>query len=409
MASVFAGLTEAPPDSIFAIRSAHIADPDPSKIDVGIGAYRDDSGKPVVMQAVQKAERMLVDEPHNFEYLAIDGIPEFRKLASELLFGKDSAAVREQRVATVQSLSGTGALRLAGELLHIMRGPDTVVHVPTPTWENHNNVFLCAGLKVGSYRYYNPQTMWLDFDAFLSDLKALPDSSVIIFHACAHNPTGIDPTPEEMAQVVDVCKAKRHLPILDSAYQGFASGDLDRDAYFIRLFAHSGLEFFVAQSFSKNMGLYNERVGTLNVVCASAEQARTVQSQLKAFCVRSNYSNPPSHGARIVAKVLGDPALRAEWEAELKSFADRIKKMRQLIYDRLIELKTPGSWERILKQIGMFSYTGLSPEQCEAMMKQHHIYLLKTGRVSMAGVTTGNVGRIAEAIDHVVRTINPKL
>jgi aspartate/tyrosine/aromatic aminotransferase len=405
----FNSLAEAPTDGIFFIKNAYLADPDPSKIDVGVGAYRDDHGKPVVMSAVKKAERLLMEEPHNFEYLPIDGIPEFRKLASELLFGKDCPALVEQRIATVQSLSGTGALRLGGELIHQVLGPNTVVYVPTPTWENHNNVFEHSNLKVSAYRYYNPQTLWLDVDAMLEDINQAPNGSVFVLHACAHNPTGIDPSPEEMAKIVDAVKAKGHLAFLDSAYQGFASGDLERDALFIRLFAHAGVEFMVAQSFSKNMGLYNERTGTLNVVCATSSKAKVILSHLKAYCVRSNYSNPPSHGARIVAKILSTPALREEWEAELKEFAARIKAMRRLIYDRLVELKTPGSWERILKQIGMFSFTGLSPDQCEVLIKNHHIYLLKSGRVSMAGVTSGTANRIADAIDHVVRTVPARL
>lgn len=313
--------------------------------------------------------------------------------------------IKEGRLAVMQSLSGTGALNLSADFLRLNVGPDTVVHVPTPTWENHDNVYKQAGLKVAPYRYYNPKTLWLDFDALKEDLSSLPDRSVILFHACAHNPTGIDPTPEQMKEIVAICKTKHHLPILDSAYQGFASGSLDNDALFIRLFAASGLEMMVAQSFSKNMGLYNERVGTLSVVCPSAAQAKAVLSQLKAYCARATYSSPPSHGARIVAKVLSTPELRAEWEAELKSFADRIIHMRTLIHDRLVALGTPGTWDRILKQIGMFSYTGLTRDQCEALIKEHHIFLLRSGRMSMAGVTPATAHRIAEAIDHVVRTI----
>jgi len=361
------------------------------------------------MKAVQKAERLCLEEPHNFEYLPIDGIAGFRDAAAKLLYGKDSEVLKSNRVAIIQSLSGTGALRVAGDFLRITRGPNTAVHIPTPTWENHDNVFKQSGLTVSHYRYYNSQTLWLDFDAMKEDLTKLPDGSVVLLHACAHNPTGIDPTPEQMREIVDLFKAKGHLPILDSAYQGFASGSLDRDAQFIRLFAESGLEMMVAQSFSKNLGLYNERIGTLSVVCQTPEQARAVLSQLKAYCARPNYSNPPSHGARIVAKVLTTPELYEEWETELKSFADRIIQMRQLIYNRLKELETPGTWDRILKQIGMFSYTGLTREQCDALISQHHIYLLRTGRISMAGVTPATASRIAEAIDLVVRTIPSRL
>ncbi|RMZ79320.1 hypothetical protein DV737_g3474, partial [Chaetothyriales sp. CBS 132003] len=327
----------------------------------------------------------------------ITGVPSFTQAAAVLAYGADSKAIQEDRVAVTQSISGTGALRIGGAFLERFYPHGKTIYVPTPSWANHKAVFTDSGLEVKQYKYYDKDTIGLDFAGLIADLKAAPAKSIVLLHTCAHNPTGIDPTPAQWKQISDLVKEKEHFPFFDMAYQGFASGDTDRDAYALRLFIQEGHELVLAQSFAKNMGLYGERVGAFSVVTASAEEKKRVDSQLKIL-VRPLYSNPPVHGARIASEILNDPALNQQWLGEVKSMADRIIKMRALLKENLEKLGSKRKWDHITDQIGMFAYTGLQPEQMDALAKEHSVYATKDGRISVAGITSGNVKRLAESI-----------
>lgn len=403
-ASSFEKLTVAPPNEIFNTGAMFNASKHPQKINLGIGAYRTDDGKPKVLTVVKKAEaKILADPTINKEYLGISGHPGFCKVAKELLFGANSPAVKENRICTVQGISGTGSLRLGGELCKLAF-PDRPIYISTPTWENHQALFGKCGLTIKPYRYWDAKNRNLDFKGLMEDLSAAPNGAIILLHGCAHNPTGVDPTQDQWKQIANLAKQKQFLPFIDIAYQGFASGDLDKDAWSLRYFVDQGFELIVAQSFAKNLGLYSERVGSMSVVCSSADRAKAVQSQVE-LVIRPMYSNPPSHGALIVHTVLSDPALFKEWKQELVEMSSRIHAMRDALRSELVKLGTPGNWDHIVSQIGMFSYTGLTAEQVEVMQKKHHVYLLKSGRISMAGVNTKNVQYLAKAIDDVVRNV----
>lgn len=398
MSSRFLDVPQAPPDAILGISEAFKADTSPDKMNLGVGAYRTEEGKPLVLGAVREAERrVLADPTENKEYLNMGGIPEFCKLAAALAFGKGSAALQEGRNATIQCLSGTGSLRVGGEFLSSFYPGPKLVLIPTPSWANHKAIFKRCGMQTQEYRYYKPETRGLDYEGMLEDIRAAPDGAVLLLHACAHNPTGVDPTPEQWKGILEVTQSKKLLPFFDSAYQGFASGDLDRDGASLRMFADTGMEMLLAQSFAKNMGLYGERVGALSVVVGDAAAAKKVESQLK-ITARQMYSNPPRHGASIATRILGDPALMDQWKQELKGMADRIHTMRQGLYDALQEVGAPGDWTHILKQIGMFSFTGLTRPQVENMTNKWHVYMTFDGRISMAGLSSGKCKYLAEAI-----------
>lgn len=368
---------------------------------VGVGAYRTDEGKPYYFPVVRKAEEIiLADTTANKEYLPIDGLPKFRELAVKFLLGEDHPALVEKRVCTVQSLSGTGALRLGAEFIRkYMSGRK--VYLPSPTWGNHNAIFSEVGMEIVQYRWYKADTCALDFEGLKEDMMNAPEGSIILFHTCAHNPTGVDPTHEQWNELAELCISKKLIPFFDTAYQGFASGDLEYDGYSVRLFASKGLEMLAAQSFAKNMGLYGERVGTINIISKDAETTVRIQSQMKII-VRKMYSNPPIHGAKIVATILGDKELFEEWTVELKAIVNRILTMRKSLHEALIANGCPGNWDHIIKQIGMFSFTGLDPEQSDRMLNLHHIHMLRTGRISLAGLTSGSVQYVADCIKEVV-------
>ncbi|QCD99306.1 aspartate aminotransferase [Vigna unguiculata] len=312
----------------------------------------------------------------NARYLPIEGLAAFNKATAELLLGADNPAIKQQRVATVQGLSGTGSLRLG----------------------NHKNIFNDARVPWSEYRYYEPKTVGLDFEGMIEDIKSAPEGSFVVLHGCAHNPTGIDPTPEQWEKIADVIQEKNHIPFFDVAYQGFASGSLDEDAASVRLFVARGMEVLVAQSYSKNLGLYAERIGAINVISSSPEAATRVKSQLKRLA-RPMYSNPPVHGARIVADVVGNPVLFNEWKAEMEMMAGRIKNVRQQLYNSITSKDNSGKdWSFILKQIGMFSFTGLNKEQSDNMTNKWHVYMTKDGRISLAGLSLAKCEYLADAI-----------
>ncbi|KAJ3071129.1 Aspartate aminotransferase, cytoplasmic [Podochytrium sp. JEL0797] len=400
--SIFSTVENLPMDPIFALSAAYMADTDPKKINLGIGAYRDNDGKPWILPVVRKVEQKIVADPTlNHEYLAIDGLRSFTDASAKMILGAESSAIKEKRFLGVQQISGTGAVRLGADLLHKIK-KDSTVYISDPTWGNHFQIFGDAGFAVKTYKYWDAATRGLAFPEFLNSLQTAPNGSIFVLHACAHNPTGVDPTQEQWKQIAAIMKEKAHFPFFDCAYQGFASGSLDKDAWAVRFFVDVGFEIFVAQSYSKNFGIYNERCGCLTVVTANENQAVNVRSQLCRLN-RASISNPPAYGARIVNAVLNDPVLFAEWEDNLRTMANRIIKMRQETVRHLTDLKTPGTWTHITSQIGMFSFTGLSVAQVKAIKEKFHVYMTDNGRISMAGLNEGNVRNFAEAVDWVVR------
>ncbi|KAG9509310.1 Aspartate aminotransferase, cytoplasmic, partial [Fragariocoptes setiger] len=404
--SYFDCVEPAPPIAIFALSRACQQDSHPQKVDLGIGAYRDNTGKPWVLPVVRKAQIEIAnDETNNFEYLSQLGLPEFTQAATELLLGKDNLSNMGDRVLTMQTLSGTGALSIAASFMFRNMRLKTAYH-SKPTWPNHVDIFKYAGFDdVRSYRYWDHINRCIDFDGFTEDLKNAPEHSVIILHACAHNPTGIDPSDEQWKTIADIMEQKRLFPLFDCAYQGFASGDVDQDIKSFRYFVSRGFETMCAQSFAKNFGLYNQRVGNLMMVLKRADKLEACKSQC-ALLVRKYYSNPPANGARIVSKVLNNEDLLREWKCCIKDMSSRIKNMRQALRSRLEELKTPGTWNHITDQIGMFSYTGLNPNQVKLLVDEFHIYLPVDGRISLAGLNTNNVNYVAEAIHKAVTTVS---
>jgi aspartate aminotransferase len=301
------------------------------------------------------------------------------------------------RLAVTQTISGTGALRVGAEFLHRWYSGEKSIRLPTPSWANHKAVFNDSRLTAFNYRYYNKDTIGLDFEGLIADLREAPQGSAILFHACAHNPTGVDPTPEQWKQISTVMKEMSHITFFDMAYQGFASGNADKDAFAVRQFVEDGHQILLAQSFAKNMGLYGERVGVFSVVGLDAEEAARIESQLKII-VRPMYSNPPIHGARLAGTILNDPALYEQWLGEVKGMADRIITMRALLKENLEKLGSKHDWSHVTSQIGMFAYTGLTAPEVERLAKEHSVYMTKDGRISVAGITSDNVGYLAEAI-----------
>ncbi|EHK98439.1 putative Aspartate aminotransferase, mitochondrial [Glarea lozoyensis 74030] len=403
-ASTWADVPQGPPDlaniissskAILGITEAFKADSFKEKINLGVGAYRDDQGKPYVLPSVRSAENKVIEQKLNKEYAGITGVPDFTKAAAVLAYGEGSSAL--DRVVITQSISGTGALRIGGAFLQRFFPGAKKIYIPTPSWANHAAVFKDSGLEVEKYRYYNKDTIGLDFEGMVADIKGAPKGSAFLLHACAHNPTGVDPTPEQWREISDAVKAGGHYAFFDMAYQGFASGNTDTDAYALRYFVEQGHNPCLAQSFAKNMGLYGERVGAFSVVCADAAEKKRVDSQIKIL-VRPLYSNPPVHGARIASEILNDPALNKQWLGEVKGMADRIITMRALLKKELENLGSKHDWSHITSQIGMFAYTGLTPEQMDKLAKEHSVYATKDGRISVAGITSGNVKRLAAAI-----------
>ncbi|POS83709.1 glutamate oxaloacetate transaminase 2 [Erysiphe pulchra] len=364
-ASTWAQVPKGPPD--VSITEAFKADSFAEKINLGVGAYRDDTGKPYILPSVKLAENNIVSSGLNKEYAGITGVSEFTKAAAALAYGCNSTAL--DRIAVTQSISGTGALRIGGAFLERFYPGAKKIYLPTPSWANHAAVFKDSGLVVEKYRYYNKDTIGLDFEGLIEDIKNAPRGSIFLLHACAHNPTGVDPTIEQWKEISQTISKLNHFTFFDMAYQGFASGDTNKDAFPVRHFVTEGHNIFLAQSFAKNMGLYGERVGAFSIVCADTEEKARVESQIKIL-VRPLYSNPPIHGARIAAEILGNKELNSQWLSELKGMADRIITMRKLLKDELEALGSKYDWSHITNQIGMFAYTGLTPEQMEKLAKE---------------------------------------
>lgn len=401
--SRWANIAMAPPDPILGVAAAYNADPAELKVNLGIGAYRDENGKPLVLRCVREAEKKIAnDESLNKEYIPIQGLEAFLKVTTEVIFGKDSAPVKEGRVAVVQTLSGTGALRVAGGFLQKWHTGKNV-YISDPSWGNHHAIFQQCGMSTKTYRYLTP-SMGLDIEGMLADLRDAEKGSVFILHTVAHNPTGVDPSQEQWKLIAEVCKEREAIIIFDTAYQGYASGDLEKDAWAVRYFVNElKMEIFVTQSYSKNFGLYGERIGALSIVNQDKQTADKVMSQLKTV-IRPMYSSPQLHGARLVATVLNDGPMTATWGKELKAMSDRIISMRTELVNALSAVKCPppnanfADYSHITSQIGMFAYTGLSKEQCDILTGKYHIYCTKNGRFSMAGVNPGNVEYIAQAV-----------
>ncbi|KAF8941571.1 aspartate aminotransferase [Dissophora ornata] len=404
-ASVFENVKAAPADVIFALTASYKADTSDKKVNLGVGAYRTEEGKPWVLPVVKKVDHILVDDENlDHEYLPILGLEAFRKASSKLILGAKSKALAEGRVGSVQCISGTGAVYTGAHFLskhYPVKG--AACYISKPTWANHRAIFEGVGIPVLEYPYWDPATRGLDLKGMLGTMQSAANGSIFLLHPCAHNPTGVDPTPEQWRQIADVMEAKGHFTFFDCAYQGFASGSLDKDAYSVRYFVERGFELFVAQSFSKNFGLYSERAGNLTIVAKTPEVKNKIESQI-AKAQRAVISNPPAYGSRIVSVVLNDETLYAEWEKNLATMANRIIDMRKALYDELTRLGTPGKWKHIVDQIGMFSFTGLTTPQVKVLKEKYHVYLADNGRISMAGLNSGNVQYFAKAVDDVVRS-----
>ncbi|KAL3065411.1 hypothetical protein OYC64_015563 [Pagothenia borchgrevinki] len=400
--SWWGGVQMGPPDPILGVSEAFKKDSNPKKMNLGVGAYRDDQGKPFVLSCVRKAEVIISSKQMDKEYLGIGGLGEFTKSCAQLAFGNDAEVLKSGRNITVQTISGTGSLRIGGDFLSRFHGGPRDVYLPKPSWGNHTPIFKDAGMQLKGYRYYDPSTCGFDFAGALDDISKIPEQSVIMLHACAHNPTGVDPKPEQWKEISDIVKKRNLLVFFDMAYQGFASGDINRDAWAVRYFVEQGHNILLSQSFAKNMGLYGERVGGFTVVCKDAEEAKRVESQLKIL-IRPIYSNPPMNGARIAATILNTPDLYSVWLGEVKEMAERIIRMREELAAGLKKEGSSKNWQHVIDQIGMFCFTGLKPEQVERLTKEFSVYMTKDGRISMAGVTSGNVGYLAQGIHAVTK------
>ena len=386
-------------DPILSLNDAFQKDPRPHKINLSIGIYFDNDGRIPTLESVRRAERQIVDAGGAKPYQPIEGAANCRAEVQKLLFGADHEAVRSGRVATIQSIGSSGSLRIGADFIHRYFA-DSAVWVSDPTWDNHRAMFEGAGLRVHTYPYYDPATGGVRFDAMLDALRTLPKRSVVLLHACCHNPTGVDLTHAQWQALIPLLRERELLPYLDLAYQGYGEG-IEADAWAPRALADAGLSFFIANSFSKSMSLYGERCGALSVCCANADEAGRVLGQLK-FTVRRNYSSPPIFGGQIVARVLGDPALRALWEAEVGAMRERIAAMRKALHG-VLSSKLPGrDLGYFLTQRGMFSYTGLTAAQVDRLREEFAVYLIRSGRVCIAGLNTGNVEAAAVAMAAVM-------
>lgn len=389
----------APRDPILGLNESFNLDSRPTKVNLGVGVYFDDNGKIPLLDAVRIAEKARVEGLPARGYQPIDGPAAYNQAVQTLLFGKDSALLAEGRVLTAQALGGTGALKIGADYLKQLL-PRSTVYISDPSWENHRAIFESAGFPVEAYPYYDMATRGVDFDAMKAKLATLPAGSIVVLHACCHNPTGADISEAQWRQTIDTIRARGLIAFLDMAYQGFADGIVE-DALALQLFAASGLQFFLSSSFSKSFSLYGERVGALSVVTAAKDESARVLSQIKRV-IRSNYSNPPTHGGAVVAAVLSSPELRQMWESDLAGMRERIRAMRVSLVDKLKAKGTAVDFSFIIKQRGMFSYTGLTAEQVARLQKEYGIYAVSSGRICLAALNTKNIGYVADAIADVL-------
>jgi aspartate/tyrosine/aromatic aminotransferase len=411
MAMTFDAVPNAPQDPILGLNDAFRADLNPRKVNLSVGVYKDATGKTPIMRCVKEAEGRILKNETTKDYVSIQGSPEFTRAVQELVFGpagpaqaaspahQASPALAKGRTATVQTPGGTAALRVAADFLKRIF-PNAAVWLSDPTWPNHPSIFQAAGLAVRTYPYFDPATNGLALGRMLQVLADIPAGDVLVLHGCCHNPTGIDPTAEEWSRIADVVAGRQLLTLVDFAYQGLAEG-LREDAAGLATLVQTGQELFVASSFSKNFGLYNERVGALSAVCKTSAAAEAVLSQLKT-CIRANYSNPPAHGAAIVATILSDPELRSAWEGEVGQIRERINRMRSLLVRTLAERGVQRDFSFITRQRGMFSFSGLTPEQVRRLRDEHAIYIVGSGRINVAGMTEENMVPLAAAIADVL-------
>ncbi len=396
----FAAVEAAPPDPILGLTEAYRGDDNPQKINLTSGVYQDESGVNPVLRSVKQAERMLLEQEHTKDYLGIGGDASYAKAVQQFVFGVEHPLVTEQRAATVHTPGGTGALRVGGEFLRTAF-PDAALWLSDPTWPNHPGVFRSAGLRVESYPYYDPATHGLDFAAMLAGLERIPEGDIVLLHGCCHNPTGVDPTPAQWDEVVALFRRRTLIPFLDFAYQGFGLG-MDEDAYAVRAFADAGLEMVVSSSFSKNFGLYRERVGALTVVTGAKGEADAVMSRVKQT-VRTNYSNPPAHGGKVVELVLAERELRTLWEQEVGAMRERIHAMRRLFVETLKTYGVQRNFDFLLEQKGMFSFSGIGKDEVLRLRSEYGIYMIDNGRINVAGMTSGNMDYLCNAIADVLR------
>ncbi|MGE8395196.1 aspartate/tyrosine/aromatic aminotransferase [Pseudomonas sp. BIGb0427] len=397
--SLFSAVELAPRDPILGLNEAFNADTRSNKVNLGVGVYCNEEGRIPLLRAVIEAETQRAAQHASRGYLPIDGIVAYDQAVQKLLFGAESPLLSAGRVITTQAVGGTGALKIGADFLKQL-SPNAVVAISDPSWENHRALFETAGFPVQNYRYYDAATHDVNRSGMLEDLNALPSGSIIVLHACCHNPTGVDLTPEDWKNVLEVVKTKGHVPFLDMAYQGFGAG-ITEDAAAVRLFAESGLDFFVSSSFSKSFSLYGERVGALSIVTESKEEATRVLSQVKRV-IRTNYSNPPTHGATIVATVLNSPELRKMWEDELAEMRQRIHGMRKQMVELLAEYGAKQDFSFVGRQCGMFSYSGLTVEQVARLKNEFGIYALDTGRICVASLNQSNIHVVTKAIVEVL-------
>ena len=396
---MFQHITPYAGDPIFALVDAYNADPRPQKVNLSIGIYFDEQGRLPVLDSVKAAEAQILAADGPKPYLAMEGSAEARREVQKLLLGENHPAIAAGRVATLQTVGSSGGLKVGADFLKTWL-PEAQVWVSDPTWDNHRSMFEGSGFKVNTYPYYDAATGGVRFEAMLDTLRGLPARSIVLLHACCHNPTGVDLTAAQWDALIPVLRERELLPYLDLAYQGFGDG-IAEDAYAVRAMADAGITYFIANSFSKSMSVYGERCGALSAVCADKAEADLVMGQLR-FTVRRIYSSPPMHSAQIVARVLGDAKLRAMWEGELAQMRERIARMRRALHDRLVA-RVPGrDFGYFLTQRGMFSYTGLSAAQVDRLREEHAVYLIRSGRICVAGLNESNVERTAEAMAAVL-------
>ncbi|MDH0183792.1 aspartate/tyrosine/aromatic aminotransferase [Stutzerimonas stutzeri] len=397
--SLFSAVEMAPRDPILGLNEAFNADTRPNKVNLGVGVYYNEEGRIPLLRAVAEAEQARIAAHAPRGYLPIEGIAAYDNAVQKLLFGNDAALITEGRVVTTQALGGTGALKVGADFLKRLL-PDAVVAISNPSWENHRALFESAGFPVQNYRYYDATSHGIDRAGLLQDLNELPARSIVVLHACCHNPTGVDLNLNDWKQILEVLRARDHVPFIDIAYQGFGDS-IEEDAAAVRLFAESGMTFFVSSSFSKSFSLYGERVGALSMVTQSRDESARVLSQVKRV-IRTNYSNPPTHGATVVASVLNSPELRAMWEAELGEMRSRIREMRLGMVEQLAAKGAKVDFSFVAAQRGMFSYSGLTAEQVERLRVEFGVYAISTGRICAAALNRNNLGTVTDAIVQVL-------